>query len=69
MNTTYENLNDNQIVENVLTRYALTQVELADMLLIGQPRISEVLSGRKFLRPKVRKKLVEMLVEKDNSEG
>ena len=66
MNTTYENFSDKEVVENVLTRYGLTQTELADILLISQSRVSETANGKRTLRPKVRRKLEQMLAEKDD---
>lgn len=69
MKTSYENMNDSELVRAVLDRYELTQVSLASMLFISEAGISRALSGRTKVRPAIRERLKEMLVEKDNSEG
>ena len=68
MNTkNYSELTDSALVVEVLTRYGLTQQELADMLFVTQQRISKAKTGVNRLRPVIRKQLISMLERQDNA--
>jgi len=54
---------DKELIQSVLSRYALTQVSLAEMLCISESSVSRVVHGLITLRPAVRKRLQTMLAE------
>ena len=67
MKSKYADYSNSEVVKAVLTRYDLTQAELARMVYISQSRISEALTGVGGLRPAVRQALIDMLETQDNS--
>ena len=66
MKTNYAEYTNSQVVQAMLDRFGLKQTELASMFYLSQSRISEALTGKGGLRPKVRQAMIDMLVEKDN---
>lgn len=67
MKTQYAELTNSELVALALKRMNLTQAELASMFYISQSRISEALTGKGGLRPKVRQAMIDLLETQDNN--
>lgn len=66
MKNNYSELSHIDLVKEVLRRYELTQAKLAEMLFVHESAISRAINGVGGLRPAIRKRLIEMLAEKDD---
>ena len=67
MKTDYSKYTNSQIVQAMLDRFGMTQTALASMFYLSQSRISEALTGKGGLRPKVRQAMIDLLAADDAS--
>lgn len=64
----YTIMDDKTLVQTVMARFGLKQVELARVVFVTQSRVSQIATGKGKLRPAVRQQLVSML-EVDDTRG